>query len=330
MLFDYQGNSLKSGVYKIINLSNNRVYIGSAKEFKERWKQHHYTLKNNKHSNKFLQADYNKCGESAFKFEILQITNGDKQERLLLEEQYISQVYDKGENCYNLCSKAVSREGTKSNNPLSTKEKMSISMKEAWKRMSEETKQKRAKLISKSHSTPEAKERIKKKWKDENYKQKMRQFSKLNGGWNKGLKFPQYSGTNHPMYGKKHSKETIDKIKNTIKESNREPWNKGVTGYKMPPCSEETKEKLRQANIGKIISKEIREKISQNRKGKNSGRNSTSAKVYEGFTLLSPDGTTYNRIECLTEFAKDNNLNMKCLWKLLKGKLKSSQGWKLI
>lgn len=30
MLFDYQGNSLKSGVYKLTNLSNNRIYIGSA------------------------------------------------------------------------------------------------------------------------------------------------------------------------------------------------------------------------------------------------------------------------------------------------------------
>jgi group I intron endonuclease len=69
MLFDYQGNSLKSGVYKLTNLSNNRIYIGSAKGFKQRWYKHHYALKNNKHSNRFLQADYNKCGEYFFKFE---------------------------------------------------------------------------------------------------------------------------------------------------------------------------------------------------------------------------------------------------------------------
>jgi group I intron endonuclease len=328
MLFDYQGNSLKSGVYKLINLINNRIYIGSAKGFKQRWYQHHYSLKNNKHSNKFLQADYNKCGEDAFKFEVLVVTNGDKQERLLIEEQYISQFYDKGEDCYNLCNRAISREGTISNNPLSTKEKKSISMKEAWKRMLVETKEKRSELIRAAHSTPEAKQRIKEKWQDKEYKEKMKQYSKQNGGWNKGMKFSQYSGINHPMHGKIHSQETREKISQSRKGKNA--WNEGVTGYKMPPCSEETKEKLRQANIGKTISKEIREKISQSRKGKNAGKTSASAKVYEGFTLLSPDGTTYNRIECLTEFAKDNNLNMKCLWKLLKGKLKSSQGWKLI
>lgn len=330
MLFDYQGNSLKSGVYKITNILNGRIYIGSAKEFKERWKQHRYALKNNKHSNKFLQADYNKCGEDAFKFEVLVVTNSDKQERLFLEEQYISQFYDKGENCYNLCSRAISREGAVSNNPLSTKEKMSISMKEAWKTMPEETKQRRSKLISAALTTPEAKERIKKKWEDQNYREKMKKFSAQNGGWNKGIKFPQYSDSNHPMYGKKHSQQTIDKIKNTIKELDRKPWNKGVTGYKMPPCSDQKREKLKIAHTGKILTEETKNKISENRKGKNAGRNSTSAKVYEGFTLLSPDGTTYNRIECLTEFAKDNNLNMKCLWKLIKGKLKSSQGWKII
>jgi group I intron endonuclease len=330
MLFDYQGNSLKSGVYKLTNLINNRIYIGSAKEFKERWKQHHYALKKNKHSNKFLQADYNKCGEDAFKFEVLEVISGEKQDRLLIEEKYILQFFDKGEMCYNLCNRAISREGIGSNNPLKTKEKMSISMKEAWKRMSAETRQRRSELIRAAHLTPEAKQKIKDKWQDKEYKEKMKQYSKQIGGWNKGLKFPQYSGINHHMYGKNHSQQTINKIKETIKNSDRVPWNKGVTGYKMPPCSEQKREKLRIASTGKILSDEVKNKISQSRKGKNAGRNSTSAKVYEGFTLLSPDGTTYNRIECLTEFAKDNNLNMKCLWKLLKGKLKSSQGWKLI
>ena len=157
MLFNYQGNSLKSGVYKLTNLSNNRIYIGSAKGFKQRWYQHHYALKNNKHSNRFLQADYNKCGEDVFKFEVLVVTSGDKQERLLLEEQYISQFYDKGQSCYNLCRRAISREGIASNEPSSTKRKMSLSMKEAWKRMTEETKQKRSELIRAAQTSPASK-----------------------------------------------------------------------------------------------------------------------------------------------------------------------------
>jgi group I intron endonuclease len=330
MLFDYQGNSLKSGVYKLTNLSNNRIYIGSAKGFKQRWYQHHYALKNNKHSNGFLQADYNKCGTEAFVFEVLEVTSGDRQERLLLEEKYISQFYDKGQSCYNLCRKAVSREGCRSKNPEETKRKMSFSMKEAWKRMTEGTKQKRSELIRAAQTSPASKERIKKKWENEEYRQKMKQFSKQNGGWNRGLKFPEQSGVNHPMYGKKHTEETINKIKETILHSGRKPWNKDITGYTMPPCSDEKKEKLRIAHTGKTLSDETKKRISENRKGKNAGKNSSGSKIYEGFILLAPDGTTYNRIECLTEFAKEHGLNMKCLWKLLKGKTPSTRGWRLL
>ena len=36
MEYKYEGHSLKSGIYKITNKLNDRVYIGSAKEFKNR------------------------------------------------------------------------------------------------------------------------------------------------------------------------------------------------------------------------------------------------------------------------------------------------------
>ena len=85
MEFKYEGNSLKSGVYKITNTANGRVYYGSAKEFKRRWKGHEYSLRSGKHSNRFLLADYNKCGTDAFVFEVLEIVDGTKEERLLKE-----------------------------------------------------------------------------------------------------------------------------------------------------------------------------------------------------------------------------------------------------
>jgi group I intron endonuclease len=325
MLFIYEGNSLKSGVYKIVNLINNRIYIGSAKEFKGRWKQHYYSLKANKHSNKFLQSDYNKCGEDAFRFEVIEVTSKDKKERLLLEEEYILKFYDKGQMCYNLCNRAVSREGCSSADSTSTRQKKSSSMKAAWKKMSPETKKRRSELISLAHSTQEAKDRNKKKWVEQN----MQQYSGIIAGWNKGMKLPQCSGDKHHMYGKKHSEQTIEKIKKTMHDSDKSAWNKGVTGYKMPPCSDETKEKLRIANIGKKLNSEHKQKISESKKGKNSGKSSTSSKTYDGFILTSPSGDRYTKIECLTEFAKNNNLNMKCLWKLIKGKTKSTRGWKL-
>lgn len=61
-----------SGIYTITNLVNNKIYVGSSIECEKRGKGHFTALKNNKHSNPYLQASYNKHGEKNFKFEILE------------------------------------------------------------------------------------------------------------------------------------------------------------------------------------------------------------------------------------------------------------------
>ena len=94
MEFRYEGKSLKAGIYKITNTQNGRIYIGSAKEFKRRWKQHFKSLETNKHHNKFLQADFVKCGEQAFLFEVLEVVEGTREERLAKEEVYLKQWFE--------------------------------------------------------------------------------------------------------------------------------------------------------------------------------------------------------------------------------------------
>jgi len=98
MKFIYKGNSRKSGVYKIINAQNGRIYIGSAKRFGERGMGHFRSLKKNKHPNKFLQYDFNKCGEEVFEFHILEVVGGKQKERLLVEQKYLDQYYDGQKN----------------------------------------------------------------------------------------------------------------------------------------------------------------------------------------------------------------------------------------
>ena len=132
MKFNYEGLSERSGVYKIVNNSNGRIYIGSAKEFKSRWKGHENSLRNNKHSNKFLQGDFNKCGTEAFEFFILQVTSGTKEERLAIEEIYIKQYYDKQDLCYNFCKVALSPEGTFPRDSEERKLKRSEAFKNTW------------------------------------------------------------------------------------------------------------------------------------------------------------------------------------------------------
>lgn len=61
-----------SGIYQIKNRINNKRYIGSAVNLKKRWRQHLNNLCRRRHYNKHLQAAFNKYGEEAFVFSILE------------------------------------------------------------------------------------------------------------------------------------------------------------------------------------------------------------------------------------------------------------------
>jgi len=62
---------MKAIIYKITNLLNNKVYIGSTKSWDKRFKSHLSKLNGNYHINKHLQSAWNKYGEESFKFEII-------------------------------------------------------------------------------------------------------------------------------------------------------------------------------------------------------------------------------------------------------------------
>lgn len=64
---------MKSGIYIITNIVNNKSYIGSSLDYKQRLRQHKYSLRNNKHYNKHLQSSFNKYGEENFTFNLLEL-----------------------------------------------------------------------------------------------------------------------------------------------------------------------------------------------------------------------------------------------------------------
>lgn len=59
------------GIYKITNVTNNKVYIGSSANLKSRKYTHFHALKNNLHVNKHLQSAVIKYGIENFKFEVM-------------------------------------------------------------------------------------------------------------------------------------------------------------------------------------------------------------------------------------------------------------------
>jgi group I intron endonuclease len=60
------------GIYKIINIINNKFYVGSAVNFSRRRTRHFSELKTQKHNNQKLQAAWNKYGPDAFIFVVVE------------------------------------------------------------------------------------------------------------------------------------------------------------------------------------------------------------------------------------------------------------------
>jgi group I intron endonuclease len=63
---------MSCGIYTITSIIDIKIYVGYALDFSRRWAVHRYNLRNNKHQNSYLQAAWNKHGESNFKFEVLE------------------------------------------------------------------------------------------------------------------------------------------------------------------------------------------------------------------------------------------------------------------
>lgn len=61
-----------TGIYKIENLKNHKVYIGQSNNVKRRFIAHKNLLEKNKHQNFYLQSAWNKYGKNAFSFEIIE------------------------------------------------------------------------------------------------------------------------------------------------------------------------------------------------------------------------------------------------------------------
>ena len=141
------------GIYCIECVETNTKYIGQTYEnFYRRWIFHKWNLKNNHHSNTYLQNAWNKYGRQSFRiypiesFELSQKDSITKEKLDELEEYYIKK-FDTFENGFNL---TTGGEKCKMS-PLSEEAKRKIGEKNKinmlGKKLSDETKKK----MSESH-----------------------------------------------------------------------------------------------------------------------------------------------------------------------------------
>jgi len=102
----------KSGIYKILNKKNNKIYIGSSVDIYARWVTHKHLLNKNKHSSTHLQNAWNLYGEQEFEFTIVEEV---EVENLIFREQYwLDLLKTYTQECgYNILEKAGTTLGFK-------------------------------------------------------------------------------------------------------------------------------------------------------------------------------------------------------------------------
>lgn len=88
------------GIYKIINVVNNKFYVGSAVDLKRRKTRHFSELRTGKHNNRHLQAAWVKYGEQAFVFVVVEELPDDA-DLLAAENVWLKEHVGK-DYCYNL------------------------------------------------------------------------------------------------------------------------------------------------------------------------------------------------------------------------------------
>jgi group I intron endonuclease len=205
------------GVYKISNSLSGRYYIGYSTNIERRFTSHRRKLKKNCHDNIFLQRAYNLDGEDKFKYDIIHDCDTEDEAKEI-ELQYLTDLSIR-DKLYNL---NYNNSGgdllTHHPNKEEIRNKILSSHKETISKMTpEERKQKYGKpgenngMFGKTH-TDEVRKKIseinkgrqshnKGKNLSDKTKQKMSEAAKLK------------IGEKNAFYGKHHSEDSIQKIK---------------------------------------------------------------------------------------------------------------------
>ena len=103
---------MASGIYKITNTINGKVYVGSAVNFDTRWKEHARELRKGIHHSSALQNAWNKYGEEKFEFSIIE--ECERTRKVLLgREQHWMDTLDSVAKGYNIAKTAGSQLGMK-------------------------------------------------------------------------------------------------------------------------------------------------------------------------------------------------------------------------
>jgi group I intron endonuclease len=145
-----------SGIYKITNTVNGRCYYGSAINLERRKIDHWKDLRGNRHGNGYLQRAWNKYGEDAFDFSVIEVV--PVPENLIPREQvYLDKAFlEDSLRPYNICRVAGSQLGTKRDG----KSRAKMSAAAMGKVISDAQRSKMSATMSGRKRTPEHEEKL--------------------------------------------------------------------------------------------------------------------------------------------------------------------------
>lgn len=307
-----------SGIYRIVNTVNGKFYIGSSIDLRGRRNDHFAELKRNIHINTKLQHAWNKYGEDAFVFEVLELV---LPHFLIEREQYwLDHYMPFGVKGYNINTSAASRLGMKHTHE--TREKISQS-----RQGIEISPEHREKLrIANLGNTRALGNKL-----SPETRAKMSE-ARMGNTFNVGRKLsPEHrKKIGDAQRGRKASPESVEKrkgLKHTpearAKMSQAMQGNKNALGRTVSP---ETREKISHAHVGRKQAPETIEKHRQSMLGR-----TYDSEVYTNrmktYILTSPDGVEYEVVG-IRKFAREHNLNNSHLIRVAKGEYSQHKGWK--
>ena len=88
-----------SGVYMILNVINNKRYVGAGARMRDRWSSHRINLRKCTHPNWKLQMEWDAYGEDAFKFVEIERCRETRFDR---EKYWLDRFRQKGFGLYNI------------------------------------------------------------------------------------------------------------------------------------------------------------------------------------------------------------------------------------
>lgn len=103
----YKETAIEAGIYQIKNTANNKVFVGSTKNFKT-LNGVKFQLETNTHTNKQLQQEWDHFGKDVFTFDVLEKLKkkedpyfNEKEALSELETKWLDQLQPYGEHGYN-------------------------------------------------------------------------------------------------------------------------------------------------------------------------------------------------------------------------------------